>query len=138
VTIEPSKRDPNLTKKLKDEWPGILQWALDGCAAWQKTGLTPPEAVTKATAAYLEAEDAVSAWIQERCEWEGKESLAKLYASWRSWAESNGEDPRSNKWLADVLATRGTDAVKSNRGKQILGLRLVATDERDGHWWNRE
>ena len=83
VTIDPSKRDPALTEKLKEEWPGILQWALDGCAAWQETGLAPPEAVTKATAAYLEAEDAVTAWIQERCEREGRTASRSLYASWR-------------------------------------------------------
>ncbi len=34
----------------------------------QREGLKPPQAVLDATAAYLEAEDAIAAWIDERCE----------------------------------------------------------------------
>ena len=41
---------------------------IDGCVAWQKRGLAPPKVVTAATEAYLKAEDAVSAWIEECCE----------------------------------------------------------------------
>ena len=73
VTIPPAERDPDLAEKLKAEWPGILAWAIVGCLAWQRDGLAAPKAVTSATAAYLEAEDAVAAWIKERCE---EESVA--------------------------------------------------------------
>jgi putative DNA primase/helicase len=137
VTIDPSKRDPGLTEKLKEEWPGILQWVLEGCAAWQKTGLAPPEAVTKATAAYLEAEDAVSARMQERCEREGEDSLANLYASWRSWADFNGEQPRTNKWLVQALEARRFEPRKTMKGRQVLGLHALRTDQTDGVWWDR-
>jgi putative DNA primase/helicase len=56
-----------LAEKLKAEWPGILQWMVEGCIDWQRRGLDPPEAVTAATAAYLEAEDAMAAWIEDCC-----------------------------------------------------------------------
>ena len=59
VTIPPDERDPKLTEKLKAEWPGILQWMVEGCLEWQRIGLAPPKVVAEATAAYLEAEDAV-------------------------------------------------------------------------------
>jgi putative DNA primase/helicase len=137
VTIDPAKRDPNLAEKLKEEWPGILQWALDGCAAWQETGLAPPDAVTKATAAYLEAEDAVGAWIQERCERDGEDSLANLYTAWRSWADFNGEPQRTNKWLAQVLEARGMVTTKTKKGKQVLGLHVMPRDGDSGKWWDR-
>ena len=39
VTIPAAERDPQLTDKLKAEWPRILQWAIDGCAEWQEHGL---------------------------------------------------------------------------------------------------
>lgn len=67
VTIPPEERDLNLRDKLKAEWPGILQWLIDGCLSWQQKGLCPPQAVVDATAAYLDAEDALSAWIDECC-----------------------------------------------------------------------
>ena len=49
VTIPPHERDPELAGKLKAEWPGILQWMVDGCLDWQGRGLDPPLAVTAAT-----------------------------------------------------------------------------------------
>ena len=42
VTIGPEERDEQLPEKLKAEWPGILQWAIEGCLAWQQGGLCAP------------------------------------------------------------------------------------------------
>ena len=61
VTIPAAERDDTLTEKLQAEWSGILSWAIKGCLDWQENGLAPPAAVTEATAAYLEAEDAIAA-----------------------------------------------------------------------------
>ena len=67
VTIPPDERDPNLAEKLETEWSGILQWMIDGCHAWLEQGLAPPEIVRAATDDYFEAEDAISAWLDECC-----------------------------------------------------------------------
>jgi putative DNA primase/helicase len=87
VTIPPENRDKDLASKLKAEWPGILQWMIEGCLEWQARGLNPPKAVTDATTAYLEAEDAISTWIDDRCELKASywTSSAALFASWKSW-----------------------------------------------------
>jgi putative DNA primase/helicase len=124
VTIPPEKRDPSLPAGLQDEWPGILQWMLDGCAEWQEHGLAPPDAVTAATAAYLEAEDDVSTWIVECCDRRGETPLAVLNTSWRTWTENSGLPPRTNKWLSQALETRGFEARRTRRGLQILGLSI--------------
>jgi putative DNA primase/helicase len=68
VTIPPRERDKKLGDKLQCELPGILAWILEGTAAWRRFGLCPPRVVTEATAAYLEAEDALAAWIEDCCE----------------------------------------------------------------------
>jgi putative DNA primase/helicase len=68
VTVPPEERDPDLAEKLKEEWPGILAWLIEGCLEWQTEGLSPPKAVLDATAAYLSAEDSLSAWIDDTCE----------------------------------------------------------------------
>src|SRR4029078_595657 len=65
VTIPPSERDEMLPDKLKAELPGILAWMIDGCTRWLEGGLSAPEIVPAATNAYLEEEDAVSAWIED-------------------------------------------------------------------------
>ena len=46
VTIPAGGARPELGDKLKAEWPGILQWMIEGCLDWQESGLAPPEAVT--------------------------------------------------------------------------------------------
>jgi putative DNA primase/helicase len=49
VAIPTAERDLELAGKLQAEWPGILQWAVDGCLAWQREGLRAPKVVTDAT-----------------------------------------------------------------------------------------
>jgi putative DNA primase/helicase len=56
VTIPPKERVADLAEKLRDEWPGILAWLIEGCLEWQTEGLRPPNAVLEATEAYLSAE----------------------------------------------------------------------------------
>lgn len=109
VTIPPAERDEALPDKLKAELPGILAWIIAGCLEWQEKGLAAPSAVTAATAAYLEAEDAVAAWIDECCERDPNawESTAALFSSWSAWAIKAGEYVGSQKRFADRLEPRG-------------------------------
>jgi len=93
ITIPPDERDHELGEKLKAEWQAILRWMIDGCLDWQERGLAPPEAVTAATAAYLEAQDTFSAWLDECCERDPNawERSMTLFASWKTWAEQSGQ-----------------------------------------------
>jgi putative DNA primase/helicase len=102
VTIPPEERDKNLAEKLKAEWPGILQWMIDGCLKWQGEGLDPPQSVIEATNAYLQNEDTFATWIEERCELKPSftDTSANLFASWKSWAELMGEPAISRKAFA--------------------------------------
>lgn len=126
VTIPADERDGTLTEKLKTEWPGILAWLIDGCLMWQREGLRPPKAVVDATAAYLDAEDAIAAWIDERCDrvvgdWG---SLGALYGSWSDWAAKAGEIAGSQKGLGEKLKTRGFVDHKKKVGQGFFGLRI--------------
>lgn len=48
VVIADDQQDKALPEKLTAELPGILRWAVDGCRAWQATGLGLPEEVRHA------------------------------------------------------------------------------------------
>ena len=87
VTIPEDERDETLTERLKEEWPGILQWMIDGCIEWQERGLQPPQAVRAATETYLAAQDAIGAWMDECCErdLEVFETQKDLFGSWSKW-----------------------------------------------------
>lgn len=107
VTIPPEERDQLLGDKLRSEWSGILGWMIEGCVAWQREGLAPPRAVRDATEAYLEAEDAFRAWIDDRCERGTWASSASLFASWKKWAESAGEPVLDHKRFRARMESRG-------------------------------
>jgi len=127
TTIPPEERDPDLTEKLRLEWPGILAWMIDGCLQWQERGLDPPKAVTDATTAYLDAEDAMGAWLQECCAVNAHHSdtSAALYASWKTWAECAGEKPGSQKRFAQTLEARGFAPRRTKSERRYEGLMLL-------------
>ena len=126
VTIPPEERDRDLPEKLKAEWPGILRWMIQGCLDWQRIGLAPPKAVLDATAAYLEAEDAVGAWIEECCQRSPQawESSGTLFTAWNRWATNAGEYVGSTRRFSQALETRGFVSVRKNTGRGFGGIEL--------------
>ena len=81
-----------------------------------------------ATAAYLEAEDALSAWMEEECERDAnaRERTGTLFASWRAWAERSGEHVGDTKRFKDRLEVRGIFAKREpgTRRAGFEGLKL--------------
>jgi putative DNA primase/helicase len=136
-TIPEEQRDPELTTKLRQEWPGILAWMIDGALNWQEQGLRPPEAITAATRAYLEAEDALSAWLEECCDrgdpsaWE---TTSSLFGSWRSWAEKAGEHPGTMKRFVQNLEARGFTWERTRTGRGFRGVRLDSQEAFEPYW----
>jgi putative DNA primase/helicase len=126
VTIPPDERDESLPDKLKAELPGIMQWMIDGCVDWQERGLAPPEIVTQATAAYLEAEDAMAAWIEEAGQRDPNawERSSDLFASWSAWATKAGEYVGAMKRFLGILETKGFAYERRRDGRGYRGMRL--------------
>jgi putative DNA primase/helicase len=128
VRIPAEERDPDLAQKLQAEWPGILQWMIDGCLAWQRDGLKAPAIVTDATNEYFEAEDAMATWLAERTisgkGWEY--SSSDLFRSWRDWAEAAGEQAGSQKRFTQAMNARGFPSVRQPNGRAALsGIGLL-------------
>jgi putative DNA primase/helicase len=130
VTIPPEERDTTLKDKLKAEWPGVLAWAVAGCLAWQAEGLNPPAAVRAATEAYLDAEDALAAWMDECCKREPSAwtATSRLFGSWKVWADANGEAAGSVRRFTQQLEARGFEAARTTKARGIQGLRLIVSN----------
>jgi putative DNA primase/helicase len=126
VTIPRDKRDPNLFQKLKLEWPGILNWMIDGCLEWQNQGLNPPHRIRKATERYFEAEDAVGRFISECCvrTASDKTSSTELWNVWKGWAESAGEYQGTQRRFSQSLIERGFEQGRSATGMFFIGITL--------------
>ena len=127
VTIPPEKQDKHLSKKLHEEWPGILNWMLDGLEGWHKEGLKPPAAVLEATQEYRNEEDVLGEFLDERIDKVPNASVAsaEMYSAYTEWCEQNGEKARSQRWLSMRLEERGYERKKTKTGKIWRGIRLV-------------
>jgi putative DNA primase/helicase len=132
ITIPKEDRDPDLTEKLKAEWPAILRWMIDGTFIWKKDGLRPPDAVIAATNQYLEAEDTVAVWVAEKCDLVNNKRTASalLFASFREWAEKNGEFVGTQRALIDKLLQRpGIERSPDSHMRGLQGISLRPEEE---------
>jgi len=127
VTVPASERDPELTEKLREEWGGILHWAVEGCLTWQSEGLLTPKTVRDATANYLKDEDVLARWMEDRCELQAARwtPVAALFDDWCQWAEANGEFVGSQKQFSQKVESRGFTPKPTRTARGFLGIGLV-------------
>jgi putative DNA primase/helicase len=130
------KADKLLSESLKSEWPQILQWAIEGCLAWQRMGLAPPKAVLKATDEYIEDEDTLGSWIREECvigkaaSKQGRIKASMLFAAYKLWCAENNAEWSSGKMFGQKLSrVPGVKRKKGNDGVYYTGIALVKRDE---------
>jgi P4 family phage/plasmid primase-like protien len=130
--IPKEERDPGLSEKLKAEAPAILRWAIAGCLAWQKQGLNPPKSVREASENYLEGEDALGQWLDERCILGGSAltPFDQLFQDWREWCEANGGPGWGGKALSKALDERGFHRRKSGSIRGFDGIALRPKPEK--------
>jgi putative DNA primase/helicase len=140
VIIPKDERDPHFVDKLKDEWPGILRWAIEGCADWQERGLAPPDAVARETDAYFEAQDSFSHWIEECCERDPNAwtKTTVLFTSWKTWAEKAGVRYGDIKSFGEAM--QQIPEFKWRRqnveGAGYDGLKIAAEEPPSRPWWS--
>jgi putative DNA primase/helicase len=135
VTIPEAERDHDLSNKLKAEWPAILRWAVDGCLAWQKIGLAPPEAVRLATNEYFTEQDTFAIWLDEACNTGSQdmtERSADLYESWAAYSTKGGGTRPSSTSLSIKLKAKGfvkcTIGADLHRGFRGIQLKLTQSE----------
>ena len=139
VFIPPDERDDTLPERLRAEWAGILEWAIDGCLDWLEHGLAAPERVRAATDEYLTTEDSFATWIEEAVDRSdgAHETTADLYQSWKAWADRAGEFVGSQKRFSQTLRDRGFEPKRqAGTGRAGFdGVRLIRPDYTDREGW---
>jgi putative DNA primase/helicase len=135
ITIPEEKRDQDLTEKLKAEWPGILAWMIEGCVEWQRVGLNTPAKVREAVQAYINDEDKLGLWISECVDTTKPNeysSSTDLFASWKEWADENGEYIGSMTKLVNALQDHGYRRGRSTKGDSngFYGMTVRGFNER--------
>jgi putative DNA primase/helicase len=97
--IEEANKDKDLLAKLQSDenMSGILSWMVEGCLAWQESGLATPEEVQESSNSYRAEQDQIGKFLGECCVLgEGLFCPTKtLRGAYERWCEDNGE-----KWQA--------------------------------------
>ena len=131
--FEGAKCDNTLREKLRHpaEMAGVFRWLVDGCLAWQKNGLQPPDEVIQATTDYRNENDVLGDWLEENCiignYVTGK--IADLYKNFEEWSLNNGEKHFFNKKkFSQYLAQKGYELYKGTAGvRSVRGVGLLDT-----------
>ena len=132
LNLKPHERDKKLEEKLSLEMPGILNWVLEGCLKWQKSGLKEPRVVAEATGNYKEDMDILAPFLSETCYIdEPKNELIRieakeLYNIYDRWCFGSGERSLGNRSFYRMLETKGFGKVKGTGNKTFLtGITLI-------------
>ena len=127
IQIPDSEKDPELSAKLRDEFPGILAWAVRGCKEWLAEGLIEPLAVQQASGRWLEAADHLKRFVAECLIVDPANRLASssLINRYANWCGKNGEQPLTTPKLnASLRAAHNFTHRQSKRGSEWVGLKL--------------
>ncbi len=127
VTFDGAQRDETLKETLRAELPGVLNWALAGCRAWQAQGLAEPEPVATATRAYQSDQDIVGRFLTECTTTGDLVAMRALHETYSRWAQDAGVDILSARRFAERLRERGLQDYKSNGARYWRNVVLLDT-----------
>jgi putative DNA primase/helicase len=129
VTIPEEGRILNFHETLiKEELPGILAWAVEGCQKWQEDGLGWSKDVRDATSQYLTDMDVLGDFMHEKCHVAPGEKAAfkDLYQAYLGWADENKEEPLGRRTFGEVLEEKGfPTSIGTGNVKERRGLCLI-------------
>lgn len=126
LNLKPHERDKKLEEKLSLEMSGILNWAIDGCMMWQKSGVKEPTVVMDATGNYKQDMDILGPFLDEVCYTGDRadESIRieakELYNFYDRWCFSSGERTLGNRTFYRMLETKGFGKIKGAGNKTFL------------------
>lgn len=128
-TLPPEKVIKNYQGILARECgPAILQWIIDGSVRFYNNhcNLTKPKCVEDATSNYMQGEDWVDEFLNDRCE-KGDDCECKsseLYSEYQSWALANGLRPKRSRDFAAGLEVHGYRKKRRMDGVYWIGMKI--------------
>lgn len=117
--------DPDLLAKLREEYPGILAWCIEGARQWAKNGLAIPAVVRAASQVYMDEQNDIQQWLDACCVETpgGNESSSRLYESFTYWKQENGERVPSHRNFSERLEHLYSKK-RTSKGTVFVGLEL--------------
>ena len=121
--------DKQLGDKLRQEWPQILRWSIEGAVKWSHDGLKIPPEVLAASEAYLAEEDIIGQFIEDRLERLPKHSsyflsMHDLTFQFEHWCEQNGHQPWTTRNLKKALKERGFEEGRQAKARGFINVKI--------------
>jgi P4 family phage/plasmid primase-like protien len=126
VIIPPDERDMHLVDKLRDELPGILNWAITGTMMWERNGLTEPDSLLVAVSEYRADQDSLAGFFtaccilgRERAFWTSKKDT---WAAYQAYTTTSGEPGYDKRHAFFVEVTRIPGIKNANGTGNVAGF----------------
>lgn len=132
-TIPEEEVDGQLGEKLAAELPGILNWAIRGCSAWQRHGMYVPPEMERVTEEYREESDLIGQFLEDVAIFGPEEvcGATSLYLQFKGWMEDQGQKPWTQTTFGRNVAGRpGIERYRQLGNRRIMykGISLRTGD----------
>lgn len=132
ITEDMRNAEPDFEAKLAAEDAGILRWAVEGCIAWRREGIHPPEEVIEATKEWRADTNPIVRFISEKCVTgpERQCGATDLYAAYKAWCVENDEEPLKQRSFGTKLSELQFRTDRGAKGRiKRLGIALRGPGE---------
>ena len=86
-----SREDHGLQARMENEYPGILNWALEGQKRLRQRGhFLPAPSSREAIQELGELASPIKAFVSDKCNVSGEVPCSRLFAAYQSWCSENG------------------------------------------------
>jgi putative DNA primase/helicase len=123
--IPDEEMDKQLADKIiKNELPGVFNWAVEGLKEYQKIGLNKPETVTKATKEYKNDQDILLDFFNANYEFTESDKdvvqASMLYSDYKSWwLNIESSKPLSSTKFGRLCRDRGLTKHEERKGTVV-------------------
>jgi putative DNA primase/helicase len=128
VVIPESLRIKDYAAILKEELPGILNWAIEGCQLWMEEGLKEPNEIKAATLQYRDEMDIINDFLTECCEYNINDKVVKseLYKKYLEWCKGTGEYQLTQRKFGMRIKEKGIDEYRLGSQRFWKGISIKA------------
>jgi putative DNA primase/helicase len=117
---------------VSSELPGILNWSLAGCLAWQSERLKTPKHLEALKSEYRGETDLVGQWLVEATlsDPTARTSIADAYASYRTFCEYEGHRYIEVKaQFTRQMTTKGFQRARGTAVRKFVGFKLKSNGQ---------
>ena len=133
IPDEEVKNQSVIFKEFEQEFPGILNWAIEGYRKYQSEGVEEPKVVLDAIKEYRSDSDTLGRFMEECCTAsDSSVSTKDLFKAYESWCSSNSEYKQYKRQpsLTRKLGENGYQiSFRGSRRSYLEGYKLIEEEE---------